>query len=525
MFLLLAVLFLSACAPPIATQALIEVKVNADGSTKSLKLPVGSTVQQALEEAGIVLEYLDRVEPAPYSLLTDGSDIQVVRVKEEFSVEQEVIPFERKILQTESLPSEQTRLSQSGVNGLREITYRRVFEDGTEVSKFPVRETIVKDAIPEIMMVGIQNPFVPVAIPGRLVYLLGSNAWMMEGTTGNRKPVVTTGDLDGHIFSLSDDGSRLLFTRRSDEEGQINSLWVADLNTDPIELYDLQVSNLIHFADWVPDPKNDKVAFSTVEPRSTAPGWQANNDFNIINYSPSGWVSRWKVYLDANSGGVYGWWGTNFKYDPSGSRVAYARPDSIGLVNLEEGTLNALVNITPLQTGGDWAWVPGFSWSPDGENIEFVDHSAPAGSTQPEEFPIFDLGTLLLESGTSLRMVPQTGMFAYPEFSPLQTLQSGESGYQIAYLQAILPSQSEGSRYRLVVMDRDGSNQTTLFPQEGEPGLEPQEVAWSPAPLPGKDQNWIAVTYLGNLWLVDSQGIEAPQQITGDGLLSQIDWK
>jgi hypothetical protein len=524
-FLLLAVFFMSACAPPVATQALITAKVTVDGNSKSLNLPVGSTVQQALEQAGIVLEYLDRVEPAPYSLLTDGVEIRVIRVKEDFTVEQEVIPFERKMLQTESLPSEQTMLSQSGVNGLREITYRHVFEDGMEVSKFPVRETIVNEAIPEIIMVGIQTPFVPVEIPGRIVYLLGSNAWMMEQTTGNRKPVVTTGDLDGHIFSLSEDGSRLLFTRRSTEEGQINSLWVADLNTDPIELYDLQVLNVIHFADWVPDPKIDKVAFSTVEPRSTAPGWQANNDFNVLNFSPSGWVSRWKVYVDANSGGVYGWWGSNFAYEPSGSRLAYARPDSIGLVNLEEGTLTPLVNITPLQTGGDWAWVPGFSWSPDGGNMVFVDHSAPPGSTQPEESPNFDLGTILLESGNSLRMVPQTGMFAYPVFSPPQTLQSGEIGYQVAFLQAILPSQSETSRYRLVVMDRDGSNQTILFPQEGEPGLEPQQVAWSPAPLPGKPQNWIAVISQGNLWLVDTQGVEAPQQVTGDGLVSRFNWK
>jgi hypothetical protein len=122
-------------------------------------------------------------------------------------------------------------------------------------------------------------------------------------------------------------------------------------------------------------------------------------------------------------------------------------------------------------------------------------------------------------------MIPQTGMFAYPVFSPPQTLKSGETGIQIAFLQAILPSQSETSRYRLVVMDRDGSNQISLFPQEGEPGLEPQQVAWSPTPLPGKDHHWIAAIYQGNLWLVDTRGEETPQQITGDGLVSRIDWK
>jgi len=76
-----------------------------------------------------------------------------------------------------------------------------------------------------------------------------------------------------------------------------------------------------------------------------------------------------------------------------------------------------------------------------------------------------------------------------------------------------------------MVMDRDGSNQGVLFPQEGEPGLEPQQVVWSSETLPEKDQYWIAITYQGNLWLVDSQGIEPPQQVTGDGLVSRFDWK
>jgi Tol biopolymer transport system component len=522
---LLAILLLASCAPPAATQAVVKIELAADGETQSLSLTPGATVQEALEAAGVTLEYLDRVEPAPFTLLTDGGQVRVIRIKEDFSVEQEVIPFERTVVQTESLPSEQTMLSQSGANGLREITYRHVYEDGVEVSKFPVRETIVNEAIPEIIMVGIQTPFAPVEIPGRIVYLLGSNAWMMDQTTGNRRPAVTTGDLDGHIFTLSKDGSRLLFTRRSTEEGQINSLWVADLNTDPIELYDLQVPNVIHFADWAPDPKNDQVAFSTVEPRDTAPGWQANNDFNVLSFSPSGWVSQWKVYVDPNSGGLYGWWGTNYGYDPTGEQLAYARADSIGLVDLEEGALIPLINITPVQTGGDWAWVPGFSWSPDGGNIVFVDHSPSPGSDQPEESVSFDLSTILIDRGTALRMVPNTGMFAYPKTSPQQTFQSGESGYQIAFLQSLNPGQSETSRYRLVVMDRDGSNQQALFPQEGEPGLEPQQPAWSPTSLPDKGRHWIAVSYEGNLWLVDAQGLEEPQQITGDGLVSRYDWK
>lgn len=501
------------------------MSVSVDNEERTLPLPPGSTVQQVLDSSGITLEYLDRVEPPAFTILKNGDQVEVIRVSEEFFVEEEIIPFERQVLQTESLPDQETLLAQSGVNGVREITYRQVFENGVEVSKFPVRSTVVKEAIAEIVMVGIQTPFMPINIPGKIAYLLAGNAWVMDQTTGNRSAVVVTGDLDGHIFSLSKDGSRLLFTRRSAEEDQINTLWVADLASDPVELYDLQVNNIVHFADWVPNSNNDEIIFSTVEPRPTAPGWQANNDLNLLTFSPSGWVSRWKIYVDANSGGVYGWWGTDFKLEPNGEGVAYARPDGVGLVNMEEGSLVPLLDIIPVQTGGDWAWVPGLQWSPDGKTIFTVDHAAPSGSTQPEESPLFDLTTVLLDSGDHLRTVQQTGMFAYPVISSAEELPSGETAYLVAYLQSTIPNQSESSRYRLAVMDRDGSNRKMLYPLEGEPGLDPQEVVWSPAVLPDMERYAIAVINQGNIWLVDSAGIEPAMQITGDGLVTRVDWK
>ena len=62
-----------------------------------------------------------------------------------------------------------------------------------------------------------------------------------------------------------------------------------------------------------------------------------------------------------------------------------------------------------------------------------------------------------------------------------------------------------------------------LFPESGAPGLEPQQVVWWP---PGGDGScqWIALVYQGNLWLVDSSS-GAARQVTGDGLVSRIDWR
>ncbi len=88
----------------------------------------------------------------------------------------------------------------------------------------------------------------------------------------------------------------------------------------------------------------------------------------------------------------------------------------------------------------------------------------------------------------------------------------------MAFLQALTPLQSQDSTYRLAIMDRDGSNLRLLFPPEGEPGLEPQRVAWSPS------GDRLALIYRGDLWVIDAES-GLGQQLTGDGQVIAYDWK
>jgi len=535
--LLFFIQLLMGCSSPQATQALVTITIHADGQNSQFQLPAGSTVQKALDAGEISLNELDRTDPPVYTLLSEGAEVRIMRVTETFEVEEVVIPFTIQTLRNESLPKDKEILIQSGKNGLEEITYRRVIEDGVDVSSqpIPIKSLIVEEPVPEIRMIGIQSPFAPVVIPGKLIYLRDGNAWLVEDTTSNRKAVVTTGDLDGRVFSLSPDENWLLFTRRSTQEDQINSLWVARVGdegqetpeaeiSEP-ELIDLEVANVLHFADWTPPPDN-KIVFSTVEPRVTAPGWQANNDLNAISLSAAGWTSQWSVIQEPNSGGVYGWWGTDFIWGPEQNYLTYVRPDRVGLLNYKDGESKRLFDILPLQTRGDWAWVPGITWGPDGKVLYAVNHVHSAGAISPEESPLFDLVAIPLDPGPSLPLASRTGMFAYPLSSPVAGSSPNDSGYLIAFLQAIFPEQSETSHYRLAVMDRDGSNRRLIFPPEESAGLQPQRNwgAWSPAALPESGNFALAVLYQGNVWFVDSASGEAVQ-ITGDGLTNRILWK
>jgi len=525
LFLLLLLLaFLTACAAQVQ-QSDLTVSVTADGNSQTVTLTPGSTVQQALDAAKVSLSSTDRVDPPLYTTLTGGMVIVVTRVREEFETQQVVVPFERQELRNESLPSGETRLIQAGQNGLDEITLRHVIENNVDTGSSVVSETLLQQAVPEIVMIGVQSPFAPLSIPGKLAYLSGGNAWIMDGSTSLRQPLVTTGDLDGYIFSLSPDGAWLLFTRKSSlpSDQQINTLWAVSTSGQTPVPVNLGVSDIVHFADWQPGTQY-KIAYSSVEPHTAAPGWDANNDLHILDFT-NGKPGSIKDILDTNYGGIYPWWGSSYAWSPDGQNLAYSHPDGIGLVNITNKSLTPLLNITALNTHGDWAWTPGLAWGSDSRTLYTVTHSAPSGLIAPEESPNFAMNVLSLTNNTSTTLVPQTGMFAYPAVSSPRIDKSGASTYLVAYLQAIVPTASATSRYRLMVMNSDGTAAHSLFPAEGQPGIEPQTqtLAWAPRLL-NNGGDFIGVVYEGNLWIVDASSGQS-QQVTGDGLTTNIDWK
>jgi hypothetical protein len=502
--------------PPTST---LPIKVIVDAQILEQDVPAGSTVQRALETVGVVLGNLDQVDPPGFTSITETLTITVTRIREEFEIEESTIPFTQQKVRNESLPDGQTLLIQSGVNGTEQTTYRLVFENNQQVSRTAVKTSTLVEPLPEIIMVGIKAPFTAQPIPGKLIYIIAGNAWMMENTTAERTPLVTTGDLDGRILRLSDNGKWLLYTRTSgkDPAVEINTLWAANISVDPIRTYNLQARNVISFADWMPD-QAQAVLYSTVEPRSAAPGWQANNDLDRVVFTTAGNLSPVEEILAPNSGGLYGWWGTHFEFSPDHESLLYARPDSIGLVDMEKGELTPLLGITPYQTRSNWAWVPGVAWSPDSKWLYTVTHSLENGITDPESSELFNLTAVNLNSSNLVDLVQETGMFTYPACSS----QDEEDRFSVAFLRAVFPRQSADSRYRLWIMEQDGSNQREIFPPTDSPGLDAQQVLWSPPSDAGS--SILAVIYQGNLYLINSTNGDS-SQITGDGLLTQIYWK
>ena len=495
------------------------VLIAIDGNEVNMSANAGQTVQQVLSENGIILNNLDQVEPPSYSVLNGPVSIRVIRVTEKFESVESTIPFEHQTVQNESLKEGQTLLIQAGENGILQTIYRIVAEDGEETSRTVFSQNILKSATPEITMIGIQAISNPVPIDGKLAYIIAGNAWFMEGTTGNRKPLITSGDLDGYVFSLSQDGHWLLFSRRSNANDQkINSLWLISTTEGSNKPIDLNIANVIRSVQWIPN-HDLMFSFTTVEPRSSAPGWQANNDLWVVTLNTDGTPAKKEQVLDSNSGGLYDWWGIQYQWSPNGQMLAYSLPDQIGLVDFNGKKFQLLCSILPFNTHGDWAWLPSFTWSADNSTIYFVNHSASENGSDPESSPIFHIYAILVGSQKNMKLVDNVGMFALPSAqNQINLLLSS-----ITYYKAIFPDQSATSRYHLGIMSQDGSNQRVIFPPESMEGMEPKLILWSPV-VSSQNTPTIALLYKGNLWFVDPIA-GASEQITGDGLISIMDWK
>ncbi|OQX60824.1 MAG: hypothetical protein B5M51_09845 [Anaerolinea sp. 4484_236] len=160
-------LLAAACSSPqiTPTHQAIEIQIYADGEEYKVQTPAGSTVQNVLDAAKLTLEGKDRVEPTASTILEKGMEIYLIRVEEIFETEQEEIPFRTIQQPNENLPEGNEQCLQTGKNGLKEITYLRVLENGKEVSRDIFSTARIKEPVDQIFLVGVQNSVSPMSPP------------------------------------------------------------------------------------------------------------------------------------------------------------------------------------------------------------------------------------------------------------------------------------------------------------------------------------------------------------------------
>lgn len=495
-----------------------EAAVLCDNLRYIVSVPADAVVSDALLAAGVAVGESDIVSPAASMPLPADGEIRVIRVTTEDVVTEQVIPFQSQTVRNESLSDGETRIIQQGRNGIRRITTRYTYEDGTQSGKTIISAVTAEEPVPEILMRGAKAEYAPIKISGRLIYISGGNAWMMEGSTENRTPLISTGDLDGRILDLSSDGKWLLFSRAG-RNTEVNSLWMLDLSDWNAEPVSLRVSNVLHFASWLPG-NTRRFVYSMVEPSDQTPGWKALNDLRMQFVSDTGMLMTQEVIVEPDDTGTYSWWGTEFALSDDARQLLFAGPEAIGVVDRLNGEKQEMVRFMPYEkTRSDWAWIPGFCWDSDNAGFYFTFHGKKDGSVQTYDAADYHIAHYDLQTGEFRTMVENAGLFSYPSVSP--RFSDGQS--YLAWMQTDLPQQEESERYHIMMSDADGSNPRTVYPARGGSGyITPQHIVWSPDD--NRSTSWIAFLTDGNIWLVNPfAGIY--NQITSDNSITKFIWE
>ena len=253
-------------------------------------------------------------------------------------------------------------------------------------------------------------------------------------------------------------------------------------------------------------------AHSPTAPPSHAPPHRVGRQTTISSFSH---FQHWGILIKQLSPSKphragYGWFGTRFAWSPDGSRLAFSQADKLGIIDPAKQSSSPIAKYPVYQTYSDWVWNPFIAWTPDGKFLYTVLHGPPIGIESPEDSPIFDVAALAVDGSFGASLITRGGIWANPMPPP--------DGKQIAYLQASAPLQSVTSKYRLMIIDRDGSDAAAIFPPTDRGALSPLDITfvWSP------DSAQLAAILNGNLWSLTQH---APsQQITGDGQTTNPTW-
>jgi 3D (Asp-Asp-Asp) domain-containing protein len=121
---------------------------------RSFDLPQGLTLQEALARGGVPVSSLDRVSVPLDTLIEREAVVRLVKVEQEWVVEEEAIPFPRQFLVGRNVEFGKMAIVQKGMPGIREKTYLLRKEDGIEITKTMIGERVSRQPLLQIEQVG-----------------------------------------------------------------------------------------------------------------------------------------------------------------------------------------------------------------------------------------------------------------------------------------------------------------------------------------------------------------------------------
>lgn len=134
----------------------LSVSLTVDGKTADVTTKA-STVKDFLDEQKITLGDDDEVSEKSDAKLTDGMKIVVKRVEYKEETKTETVDYITEEQYSSSMASGTSEVTQNGVEGEKEVTYKVKYVDGKEDSREAISEKVTKEAVNKIVTYGTKQ--------------------------------------------------------------------------------------------------------------------------------------------------------------------------------------------------------------------------------------------------------------------------------------------------------------------------------------------------------------------------------
>lgn len=118
----------------------------------TLQKTVGEAVREKLE---LNVGEDDILKPEGDSYVADGMDVVITHVKVAEEKKQEAITFKTISNEDDKLGWREKKVTQKGIKGIKEVTYKVIYHNGEEISRKKLGEVVVEEPTEEIVTQGM----------------------------------------------------------------------------------------------------------------------------------------------------------------------------------------------------------------------------------------------------------------------------------------------------------------------------------------------------------------------------------
>jgi len=140
----------------VVTPKTVKIKVG-NGKFKKEHL-TALTVEDVLHEADVAFDKDDQVKPALDTVISDGDKVEVtnIRIKTK-SVKGEAVDFDTIESTDSSMYEGDESVQRSGVDGLRNVTYKLVYRNGELAATKVIKQHVIREPVDALVTVGTKQ--------------------------------------------------------------------------------------------------------------------------------------------------------------------------------------------------------------------------------------------------------------------------------------------------------------------------------------------------------------------------------